>query len=491
MKIYTVVAAAALSLGLASCSDDYFDTEYHRGVNSDGALSNTTIIQSALTGAYAEFYDYRFAGNYAMNIGDIPTDLSYWNTQTGHFDDIYRYSYDDTDLYLGYIWMYGYKVVDYTARVIKAGNALTATVGDEDKATLEQELAEAYALRAYANLLLVNVYGHQIKVNGQDFSSQPGIVISDEPIEVTATVSRSTVGESYKHIVDDLKQALAHFANCDGGRSDKTYINQAAAEGLLARVYLYMEDWGNAKTYAQKALTDAQINGLTYTTADYKALYNGGASNTESLFYLSIDASHNWSANSCGTLWSTYNYSPSPKLQAMYSDTDVRKAIMGWDKTSTESVPVYAGGKFAAYGSGNPANATSYLINAPEMYLIMAEADLQKGNLSNAQSELLVVAKRNTAIATVADLPQTKDALYSFLKDERARELFQEGLRLWDLRRWGDVAQVEAYNAPAVTFRSNNYNISDLVFPIPADEINAKKGVTQNEGWNKLVPQTN
>lgn len=30
-------------------------------------------------------------------------------------------------------------------------------------------MAEAYALRGYAQLLLTNIYGHQIKVNGQDF----------------------------------------------------------------------------------------------------------------------------------------------------------------------------------------------------------------------------------------------------------------------------------------------------------------------------------
>ena len=37
--------------------------------------------------------------------------------------------------------------------------------------------------------------------------------------------------------------------------------------------------------------------------------------NTESMFALAITQTDNWSANSCGTLWSSYNYSPSPKLQ--------------------------------------------------------------------------------------------------------------------------------------------------------------------------------
>ena len=156
---------------------------------------------------------------------------------------------------------------------------------------------------------------------------------------------------------------------------------------------------------------------------------------------------------------------------------------------STAAVPVYAGGKFAAYGSGNPAYATNYLVNAPEMFLILAEANLKLNNLNAAQEALLVVAKRNLEITSVADLPADAAGLYAFLKDERARELFQEGLRLWDLRRWGDPAQVEAYNAPNIAFRYNDYDISNLVYPIPESEINANWGVTQTEGWADGLPK--
>ena len=38
--------------------------------------------------------------NYALAIGDIPTDITYWNTKTGHFDGIYTYTFTDTDTYL-------------------------------------------------------------------------------------------------------------------------------------------------------------------------------------------------------------------------------------------------------------------------------------------------------------------------------------------------------------------------------------------------------
>ena len=123
------------------------------------------------------------------------------------------------------------------------------------------------------------------------------------------------------------------------------------------------------------------------------------------------------------------------------------------------------------------------------MYLIQAEALLQKNDLEAARTALLSVARRDVSIKAVSDLPAEKEALYSFLKDERARELFQEGFRLWDLRRWDEQTEVYAISAPNEKYTYTNYKISDRVYPIPADEINAGFGVTQNEGWADTRPK--
>lgn len=123
----------------------------------------------------------------------------------GHFDGIYTYTFTDTDTYLKSIWEYGYKTADNAARVIQASQALYNNASDDEKTELNMYMAEAYALRGYAQLLLTNIYGHQIKVNGQDFSSELGIVIIDQPKEALTKISRSTVGESYEAIINDLK----------------------------------------------------------------------------------------------------------------------------------------------------------------------------------------------------------------------------------------------------------------------------------------------
>ena len=446
--IFNSLAAIMMAGSLASCGDDFLDTDIYNGIDLDSGLNSAGNISTALNGTYYQFCRYYFAGNYATSIGDVVSDISYWNGSTGHFDGLYQFTYADTDTYLTYIWTYGYKVVDNSARIIQAADAIYDNATESEKQSLDLSKAEAYALRAYANLAMVNVYGHQVKVNGTDFSSQPGLVLVDTPVQALTDVSRSTVGETYQFILEDLNNSLSHLEKAGGDQGLLVYFSKAAVYGLLARTYLYLEDWINAASNAQKALDASGITTLAYTEAAYKALYNNSSSNSESMFALAINSVTSWSANSCGTLWSTYNFSPNPYLQSLYGENDVRKVIMTFDETSPETVPVYGSGKFSHFESGNPAYGTNYLINAPEMFLIIAEANLKQNNINAAQNALLTVAKRNQDITSVSDLPSDANGLMQFIKDERARELFQEGHRLWDLRRWDERANVRLMMRP-------------------------------------------
>lgn len=490
MKKNILIAFMSLSLagGFSGCGESFLETDYYRGVDVETALNSVGNISTALNGTYDRLFQYYFAGNYAITIGDVPTDISYWNGKTGHWNTFYNFTFTDTESYLSYIWNYGYKVIDHSARIIAASNALYAESTAEEKAELEGILAEAYALRGYAQLMLVNIYGHQVKVNGTDFSSTPGIVVVTDPILPFEEVSRSTVGQSYDAILSDLNNSLTHFSAAGGDRGELVYFNVASVYGLLARTNLYLENWSAAMQNAQAALDAAKITTLTYGNDAYKALYSTGTSNKESMFALAITASQNWSANSCGTLWTTYNFSPSPKLLSLFDENDCRTSVFAAGSGSTTEAPTFNGGKFIHSSSGNTAYATNYIVNAPEMFLIIAEANLKAGNIGNAQNALLTVAKRDADIASVEDLPSSAEALMSFIKDERARELFQEGLRLWDLRRWDEMAEVYAVKAPSVDFTFKNYKISNLVFPIPSAEITAGFGVEQND-WASTLPK--
>lgn len=505
MKSIYLKAAMALCIGFGavSCGDDFLDTKIYNGVDLDKGLTTVPNIENALNGAYYRLFHYNFAGNFSLAIGDLASDVSYWNGKSSHQDAFYRFAALDTDYTLEDIWNYGYKVIDNSSRIIDASAALYESATEEDKVRLDKSTAQAYALRAYATWNLVNIFGHQIKCNGQDYSSELGIVVVEHPVPAYSEVKRSTVGETYAAILKDLNSSLTYFSKPGVEDYDEPGVNEnslfyfspAAVYGLMARVNLYMENWTDAANNAKKALDLSGKTVEAYSAAAYKALYNGGESNSESIFALDINSRNNWSANSCGTQWSTYDYSPSPWLLSIYASTDVRRSIINFaaaddgtpsDQTST---PVYRAGKFGAYASGNPAYAANYLINAPEMYLIMAEAKLNSNDLTGAKENLLVVAKRNIAISSVNDLPATAADVKAFIKDERARELFQEGLRLYDLRRWAEKANVYAYNSPEIKYTFTNYDIANFVFPIPAAEINAGFGVEQTPGWSNTLPK--
>ena len=128
----------ALGAGISGCGNSFLETNYYKGIDVETGLSTVDNISTALNGTYYDLFYYYFAGNYAINIGDIPTDISYWNGKTGHFDGIYTYTYTDTDTYLKAIWEYGYKTADNAARVIEASKALYENVAAEEKSELDR-----------------------------------------------------------------------------------------------------------------------------------------------------------------------------------------------------------------------------------------------------------------------------------------------------------------------------------------------------------------
>ena len=101
-------------------------------------------------------------------------------------------------------------------------------------------------------------------------------------------------------------------------------------------------------------------------------------------------------------------------------------------------------------------------------------------NEADAQTALLYTAKRNPAITAVADLPSTKEDLLKFIAEERIRELFTEGNRLYDLRRTEATATIAG---------KANFKPYNSVFPIPASEINAGFMTQQNDDWASNLPK--
>ena len=95
------------------------------------------------------------------------------------------------------------------------------------------------------------------------------------------------------------------------------------------------------------------------------------------------------------------------------------------------------------------------------------------------------------------DLPSglSKEEFQQAVEDERFREFCFEGIRKWDLIRWGiyvetmqDLAADVMATAPEDIYQycaraGNNTTERNVLFPIPNTELTVNKLMTQNPGW--------
>jgi len=80
----------------------------------------------------------------------------------------------------------------------------------------------------------------------------------------------------------------------------------------------------------------------------------------------------------------------------------------------------------------------------------------------------------------------SKDQMIEVIRHERRVELAFEGLRFFDLKRWGQVAAAfqRADDDPVGPYAPVYRQRKSEVFPIPLREIDANKNLVQNPVWN-------
>ena len=122
------------------------------------------------------------------------------------------------------------------------------------------------------------------------------------------------------------------------------------------------------------------------------------------------------------------------------------------------------------------------LMRLADAYLLRAEARLQQNNAAGAADDINVVRERAAVPGMEASMQiAAGDVDLDFLLDERAREMYGEHARWWDLTRTGKlVERVRLHNVQAAP------NIQDyhIVRPIGQDQIDRTVGgYPQNPGY--------
>lgn len=119
-----------------------------------------------------------------------------------------------------------------------------------------------------------------------------------------------------------------------------------------------------------------------------------------------------------------------------------------------------------------------------DVYLMYAEATLRGNSGSTSKAVSLVNDIRERAYGTTSENISSSDLTLDFILDERARELYWEGHRRTDLRRYG------LYTGSQYTWawKGNDPNGTGTqeyfeLFPIPASDVNSNSNLEQNKGY--------
>lgn len=157
------------------------------------------------------------------------------------------------NIFIDNFWVAAYNAV-YTA------NQILANVDAIEDPSLMDEVrsdvkGEALTVRAMAHFDLLRTFGEHWDVNSN--LGIPLVLDATDPLQARG---RNTVQECYDAILADLNNALVLVSNDDveAGDGSKTpaYITQYFVNGLLARVYLYMQDYENASVKAAGVIND-------------------------------------------------------------------------------------------------------------------------------------------------------------------------------------------------------------------------------------------
>ena len=231
--------------------------------------------------------------------------------------------------------------------------------------------------------------------------------------DVNESVVRSSNQETYDKIIRDLKEAGSLLANT---ALYKTRPSRPAVYGLLARVFLAMQNYDQGYLYADSCL-QIQKDLLDYNNYSTTALFPFARFNAEVIWNCTLLRPDPLTPAYCKVDTLLYNsYKPGDLRKTLYF-----KPFNGYYRF----LGSYDGSAFAFAG-----------IATDEVYLTRAECAARKNDLSTAMNDLNTLLAARWKLNSYTQLTAaTATGALSLILAERRKELILRGTRWTDLRR--------------------------------------------------------
>lgn len=420
-----------------------------------------------------------------------------YGNQYGPF---YNWTFDDSTSELGGLWASCYGAIFQINYFLENVEKLDQTKWTgEQKGRMKLYKGEAYFFRAMINRLLTTFYCKAY--DPATAATDLGVIISTKA-DVEARLERSTLLKTFEAITEDLsiaQTAIEDYYKDKSKGDDATpyYINPMTVKALKAQVALDMRNYPEAATLSAEIVSQyALIN----NTSDFQKLWsedtgseivfqffanvNEGAASFGSMFLRDPDGTNGVTINPA--------YIPDAWIMNEYDSRDIRKGVyfkkVGMRIGNTKHSNIYAVTKYPgnkAYNSGrtNELKHNVRPFRSADFCLMAAEAYAMSNDEVNANTYLNMLLSARIPGYTAVDRPV--DEVMSMVKTERLKELYMEGNRIYDLRRWGNqmtraghVPQEASAVIPSV---SNEITIPvgdpRFIWPLPQSETSGNPNV--------------
>ncbi len=480
--------SCALILGLlsASCSKDYLNRYPTDSPSSDTFLTNEDQLDMAVIGAYNTLYSnpsvaplpFAFAIDYASDIA--------WERNTNDLQKLGGGLADVNNTFTSNYWSLLYAGISRCNAILDKANQLALVVPAEK---LDTRISEVRFLRAYYYFYLNELFG--------------GVPLITRTLNLSeANVPKSTKEEVNDFILNELDDITTKLPITISAENTGR-ISRGAALALASRAALFNKKWAKSAS-AAKALMDLNHYELnpnfgelfTYSgenskeiilatqynkaldkiqgiPSQYLSRYLGGFSNkipVQSLIDsyectdgLSIDKSTLYNVNKPfenrdprlaqtivlpqSLLWGTVFETHPDSLRTW--DYSSGSAVRVNNTDATNAYSTFSGFLWRKYTDEldrpdrTKSELNTILIRYAEVLLNYVEAKVELGEIDDSVYDAInEIRQRPNVNMPIITKGKSIDQMRSIVRKERKYELSGEGLRWFDIRRWGIAHEV-------------------------------------------------
>ena len=357
------------------------------------------------------------------------------------------------------------------------------TAEGSDENLRNRVLGEALTWRAYAFYKLLQLYSPM-----KDNRLGIPVYLTPEKEIGEAMPERKSQTEVFQRILDDCNQALDLLTKTTYNDWNCAW-NADFINAMMADVYAWKAcsgaaadtDWNNAEQHATAAMrgrnlvSSADMLKKIFDCSDNA--YSKELKNDE--FYLRI-VDGRWTYI-CDFTYAYYEDGGvadglvNKVDYRKFADNDIRKkAWFSADGTHND--------KYNLIGS-DMSQGCIMPFRLADMYLIKAEALVRQGKTGEGKA-VLDEFRSHRYTGSLPAIANDGDALLKAIHDERFKEFYMEGDKVWlDMKRFGDAME-------RTIAGEKNYLTADdfrYCFPIPAREMQYNKKMEQNPGWESVI----